>query len=80
MRTKAEILAKIVKIREWRDNSGIEVKTYKRQHQQACNLIIMGMRYALGYKAEALFWCVCCALYHKNLKCPYCGNETLKVE
>ena len=77
MKTKAEINSKIKQLREWRDNSGIEVESLREQHRQACNLMIMALRFALGYKIGTRYWCLTCARLHKNIKCPYCGNDHL---
>ena len=80
MRTKAEIKGKIAKIREGRDSEVISVPEWRNHYRQACNLIIMGMQYALGYKTRTFYWCGRCAIYHSKVKCPKCGNDTLKSE
>ena len=77
MKTKAEIKAKIKEIMHARDTADIGVQPYARNYRQACNIALLGLRYALGYKQQPYYWCVSCSYAHKNVKCPKCGNENL---
>lgn len=77
MRTKAEIKQEIEQIREWRDTSRISIPSLRDRYEQACGILILGLKYALGYKIGKRYWCVGCARYHKNVKCPKCGSDYL---
>lgn len=77
MKRRAEIIEKIKQIRQWRDNSPIVTPALRERHKQACNLLIFGLRFALGYKIGSRYWCIKCAYPHKNVRCPKCGNSSL---
>ncbi len=72
MKTKKEILEKIKKIREQRDDFNY-VKS--KPYYDICSGEIRTLHWVLGYKIGEWYWCTGCQFQHKNLKCPKCGNE-----
>jgi len=78
MRTKEDITKKIKEIRYWRDNANIEIPEWKQRHKQFCNGMIMALKFSLGYKIGTFYWCIRCCNYHRNIKCPRCGNDVVK--
>jgi len=42
----------------------------------ASNGAIQALEWILGYKRKDHYWCFGCGIFHNDLKCPKCGNET----
>ncbi len=77
MRTKKEIRARIKIIRTTRN----EVKQIKNAEGYILlsNVTVRALKWVLGYKRKPQYWCTSCSLFHYNLKCPHCGDETKYV-
>jgi len=73
VKTKKEIKEAIVKIKTKRDNG----KFLKQKlYVEVCNGQMRALRWALGYKAPAYYFCTQCQLVHRGIKCPRCGDAT----
>lgn len=76
MKTKKEIRAKIKKFRISRNDA----KQFSRTEGYVflTNGAIKALEWVLGYKHKPQYWCFRCAILHNNIKCPKCGNETVR--
>jgi len=76
MKTKKQLLQKIMDIRKWRDTVIIqETPQSKKKRIIVCNAMILSLQSAIGYKIAIRYWCCRCGFFHINLKCPKCGNN-----
>lgn len=78
MKTKAEIKEKIKQIRINRDDS--KYIPNRKYYVLALNMAIYGLEWAMGYKVPKTYWCSACALPHRNIRCPICGNATVREQ